>query len=272
MKCLKCQGAHHVAICGDSDPTLGGQDQDHVVSVSTSMYVDQSKGSVLLQTETADVVRPDNESYPLSVRLVFDSCSQRSYMTKNLKDKLGLQVIGRKSLLIKTFDESGARLRTCEIVQVGIEAIFDAIVYIQAYVVPVICSPLTQQPTELAQSGYKHLHDLSVADRCGIPIGADYYWSLVEATIVRGAPWEPIALAAKLGYVLSGPTMIVSDSDNGNTVNLTVTHVLKVEASVVSQDELASELGLFWDYESLGSQDEGLSLYGKFFSEGEFSE
>ena len=89
---------------------------------------------------------------------------------------------------------------------------------------------------------------------------------------MRGAPWEPIALAAKLGYVLSGPTMIVSDSDNGNTVNLTATHVLKVEASVVSQDELASELGIFWDYESLGIQDEDLSLYDKFVSEVEFSE
>ena len=73
-------------------------------------------------------------------------------MTKNLKDKLGLSVICRGSLLIKTFGESDARLRTCEIVQVGIKAICDAIVYIQAFAVPVICDPLTQQPTELAHS------------------------------------------------------------------------------------------------------------------------
>ncbi len=209
MKCLKYQGAHHVAISGNSDPTLGGQDQEHVASVSTSMYVDQSRGSVLLQTATAEVVRPDNDSFPLSVRLVFDSCSQRSYMTKNLKDKLGLPVIGRESLLIKTFRESDARLRTWEIVQVGIKTRCDAIVYIQAYVVPVICGPLTQQPTGLAQSSYEHLHDFCLADSCGgrdlpisILIGADYYWSLVEGTIVRGAPWEPVALATKLGYVL----------------------------------------------------------------------
>ncbi len=279
VKRFKCQGVHHVAICGNSDPTLGGQDQEHVASVSTSMYVDQSRGSGLLQTATAEVVRPDNDSFPLSVRLVFDSCSQRSYMTKDLKDKLGLPVIGRESLLIKTFGKSDARLRTCEIVQVGIKTRCDAIVYIQPYVVPVICGPLTQQPTELAQSSYEHLHDLSLADRCGegdlpisILIGADYYWSLVEGTVVRGAPWKPVALATKLGYVLSGPTMIVSDSDNGNTVNLTATHVLKVKASVVGQDELASELGKFWDYESLGIRDEGSSLYDKFVREVEFTE
>ena len=255
MKCLKCQGAHHVAICGDSQSTLGGQDQDNVASISTSMYVDQSRGSVLLQTATAEVVRPDNDSYSPSVRLVFDSCSQRSYVTKDLKDKLKLPVIGRESLLIKTFGESDARLRTCEIVQVGIKTVCDEIVYIQAYVVPVICGPLTQQPTELAQSSCEHLHGLSLADRCGrgdlpisILIGADHYWSLVEGTVVRGAPWQPVALATKLGYVLSGPTMIMSHNDNGNTVNLTATHVLKVEASVVNQDEIASKLGKFWDY------------------------
>ena len=212
MKCLKCQGAHHVAICGDSQSTLGGQDQDNVATISTSMYVDQSRGSVLLQLATAEVVRSDNDSYSPSVRLVFDSCNQRSYVTKDLKDKLKLPVIGRESLLIKTFGKYDARLRKCEIVQVGIKTMCDEIVYIQAYVVPVICGSLTQQPTELAQSSCEHLHGLSLADRCGrgdlpisILIGADHYWSLVEGTVVRGAPWEPVALATKLGCVLSGP-------------------------------------------------------------------
>ena len=94
--------------------------------------------------------------------------------------------------------------------------------------------------------------------------------------MVRGAPWETVALATKLGYVLSGPTMIMSHNDNGNTVNLTATHVLKVEASVseasVNQDEIASELGKFWYSESLGIQNDSLSLYVKFVSEVEFME
>ena len=89
---------------------------------------------------------------------------------------------------------------------------------------------------------------------------------------MRGAPWEPVALATKLGYVLSGPTMIMSHDDNGNTVNLTATHVLKVEASVVNQEEIASELGKFWDYESLGIRNDNLSLYDKFVNEVEFME
>ena len=100
-----------------------------------------------------------------------------------------------------------------------------------------------------------------------ILIGADFYWSLVEESVIRGAPWEPVALATKLGYVLSGPTMVMVDDMKGNSVNVTATHVLKVEASVVKQDSLTSELRRFCDYESLGIQDQGLSLYHKFVDE-----
>ena len=48
----------------------------------------------------------------------------------------------------------------CEIVQVSIKTMCDAIVYTQAYVVPVICGPLTQQTTELAQSSSENLASL----------------------------------------------------------------------------------------------------------------
>ena len=280
VKCFKCQGAHHVAICDSFEHTVSGPEQvENVPNVSTSLYVDQYRGSVLLQTATAEVVRPDNDSSPLNVRLVFDSCSQRSYVTQAVQEKLQLPVFGRDSLLIKAFGESNARLRTCEIVQVGIKTLCDTTVYIQAYVVPVICGPLTQQSTELTQSSYEHLRDLPLADRAGggvlavsILVGADYYWSLVEGTLVRGAPWEPVALATKLGFVLSGPTMVMCDNVHANTVNLTATHVLKVESSVINHDDLAAELKKFWDYESFGINDDNATLYDKFVNEVEFVE
>ncbi|XP_068758033.1 receptor-type tyrosine-protein phosphatase F-like [Montipora capricornis] len=90
---------------------------------------------------------------------------QRSYVTQTVNKKLQLPVVVRNSLLIKTFGESDARLRTCEIVQVGIKTLCDETVYIQAYVVPVICGPLTQQSTELTQSSYQHLRNLLLPDR-----------------------------------------------------------------------------------------------------------
>ena len=280
MKCFKCQGDHHVAICVSFEHTVSGPEQvENVPDVSTSMYVDQCGGSMLLQTATAEVVRPDNDSSPLNVSLVFDSCSQRSYVTHAVKGKLQLPVVGRDSLLMKTFGESHARLHTCEIVQVGIKTLCDATVYVQVYVVPVICDPLTQQSTELTQSSYEHLRNLPLADRASVGvlavsilIGADYYWSLVKGIIVRGAPWELVALATKLGFVLSGPTMVMCDNVHANTVNLTATHVLKVESSVINHDDIASELSKFWDYESFRIHDDNATLYDKFVNELEFVE
>ena len=133
--------------------------------------------------------------------------------------------------------------------------------------------------SRLAQCSYKHLCGLPLTDRAGardlavdILIGADYYWSLVEGTVMRGAPWEPVTIATKLGYVFSGPkrAMVMVDEQNGDSVNLTVTHVLKVESAVVQHDLLTSELRRFWDYGSLGIQNQSLSLNDKFVREVEF--
>ena len=68
------------------------------------------------------------------------------------------------------------------------------------------------------------------------------------------------ALATKLGFVLSGPTMVICDNFHANTVNLTATHVLKVESSVINHDDLAPELRKFWDYESFGIHDDNATL------------
>lgn len=107
---VKCFTCHHVAICDSNEQTLARPKKiENVADVSTSTYVDQSRGSVLLQTATAEVVRPDNDSHPLNLCLVFDSCSQRSHVTQCVKEKLDLPVLDKDSLLIKAFEESDAR-------------------------------------------------------------------------------------------------------------------------------------------------------------------
>ena len=146
---------HHV-ICDSFEHAVSEPEQvENVTNVSTSLYVDQYGGSVLLQTATAEVVRPDNDSSPLNVRLVFDSCSQRSW-------------------------------RTCEIVQVGIKTLSDTTVYIQAFVVPVICGPLIKYSSELTRSSYEHLRDLPLADRAGGVVLAVSILILGPTTI---GPW-----------------------------------------------------------------------------------
>ena len=149
------------------------------------------KKNVLLQTARAHVSRVEPPGTPQNVRMIFDSCSQRSYVTESLLKSLGLPSSGSDTLLIKTFGESHAQLEKCEIVQLAIETPNEGRAYVTAYVVPTICSPISNQSIDLHQRQYNHLQSLKLADTITNPsdlpidllIGADYYWSLVTGKL-----------------------------------------------------------------------------------------
>ncbi|XP_068684931.1 uncharacterized protein [Montipora foliosa] len=86
------------------------------------MFV-SSKSSVLLQTARANISKPGSGEHSVNARMVFDSGSQRSYISENLQNTLKLPVAGQDTLLIKTFEESTAKLRQCDIVQFAVEAV-----------------------------------------------------------------------------------------------------------------------------------------------------
>ena len=83
-------------------------------------------------------------------------------------------------------------------------------IYVSAYVVPVICAPISNQIIESTQAYYPHLQCLRLADNShggedlsvDILIGADFYWNFVRGSVVRGPESGPIALSTKLGYIL----------------------------------------------------------------------
>ena len=56
---------------------------------------DTNGNCVLLQTAIADVSKPNDPIVWAAVRLMFDSCSQKSYITNKLHSELCLPVIGK---------------------------------------------------------------------------------------------------------------------------------------------------------------------------------
>ena len=85
-----------------------------------------------------------------------------------------------------------------------------------AYVVSVICAPISNQLIEITQANYPHLQRLRLADNShgdeelkkDVLIGADFYWHFVRGSVIRGPGSGPIAFSTRLGYVLSGPVGI----------------------------------------------------------------
>ena len=108
--------------------------------------------------------------------------------------------------------------------------------YLNAYTVPFICSPVSNQCIDLAQKNYPHLMDLKLADsseatldlEVDCMIGADYYWTLVTDEVKRGLIPGPVAIRTTLGWVLSGPVNAGTSPDI--SVHLTSTHVICTQA------------------------------------------
>ena len=134
IKCLKCNGKHHVAVCQDQNNgfsrrphnTSGDQrstqqtTQEANVSTSSqnpeaqpfvSTQWNMNQGTVgfyvnahmqiLLQTARAIVSRPYQSQIPVSARISFDSGSQRTFIINTLKDKLQLSILNSEQLMIK---------------------------------------------------------------------------------------------------------------------------------------------------------------------------
>ena len=178
------------------------------------------------------------------MRVLFDSCSQRSYICTRLRSKLGLPSFGSETVLIKTFGNNEALLKKCDSVQFALECQDQLKVFVIAYEGELICGPIANlnQTIEIAQQNYSHLQGLPLADYCcgdedlevDIMIGADYYWSIVQNHVVRGKSHGPVAVRTRLGYVLSGPINIAGALQSSSTVNMS--HFMKTECQVVEED------------------------------------
>ena len=98
-------------------------------------------------------------------------------------------------------------------------------------------------------------------DDRSILIGSDCYWDLVTGSVCRSGK-GPTAIHTKLGWVLSGPTL--SNREVRCSVNLTTTHVLRVNTHQDETTGLDEQLRSFWELESLGILGEERTLYDDF--------
>ena len=75
-----------------------------------------AKGQVMLQTATAIATNEDG-SKTAKVKILFDSGSQRSYITNSLKSRLNIKPKRTEALHLNTFGERSYRKQKCEVSQ-----------------------------------------------------------------------------------------------------------------------------------------------------------
>ena len=280
LSCKKCRGRHHVSICSRNSsqgrrpsqqpppnppaetPTSHETPTDH--GQSTIATYAGSLNSVLLQTARLHLFNPSSETLSATARAILDTGSQRTYITRRIRDVLKLPAVRTESVRISTFGSSESRDASCDVVQLALVTRNDGMMEMTALVVPCICSSLTAQPTCF----YDHLSGLDLADGASedsdvldidVLIGSDLYWELVTGNIVRGES-GPTAIQTKVGWVLSGPT---DQQDVAVNLTLASTHTLKVD-TLSAEPSLDDRLKQFWELESLGVMENETSVYDKF--------
>ena len=142
----------------------GGDRRSNENKSSITVYVD-SNTSILLQTAIAQVSRARQLHPVVNMRILFDSGSQRSYLSERAKAKLNLLPKRKEKLLIKTFGQENEQLKECDLVEFCVRGLSESSkVQMTAPAVPLICSPLKDQAVQFAQQSNSHLADLELAD------------------------------------------------------------------------------------------------------------
>ena len=89
---------------------------------------------MLLQSARAVIMNPNDSSTGVNTRVVFDNCSQRSYISERLKNVLNLPTVRTDQLIVKTFGSQSEKLTHCDLVSVCISNIEGGLfTYLNAY-------------------------------------------------------------------------------------------------------------------------------------------
>eukprot|EP00112_Aurelia_sp_Birch-Aquarium-sp1_P020996 Seg554.7 transcript_id=Seg554.7/GoldUCD/mRNA.D3Y31 product="hypothetical protein" protein_id=Seg554.7/GoldUCD/D3Y31 len=258
---------HHVSICenrNQATPTVINEGKPSGASQTNSLYV-SARDNILLQTAQAYV---SGSEHRIRVRVIFDSGSQRSFICDDIKDQLDLRVVGKESLQINVFGNDNQRKdnQSKELVEFTIGSVSNSFqTKVQAFTIPKICQPITQQNIQSARENFEYLKDLELADhndgesdcQISILIGCDNNAKFFTGKMRRGEQGEGLlAQETGLGWVLSGRVPCGGPGDLESCTNFVSTHVLKVGTEVLPVVDDADSANILvnklWDLESIG--------------------
>ena len=234
-RCAKCQGRHNVSICepkwksektdsreiannavvkdsrNDSNNYCTSNDigrkKNDFVQISNNV-VESKKGRTFLMSAKG-LVANEPMNRQLKVRVLFDQCAQKSFITEKVAGYLKLPCKRKEKMVVNAFGGTENQIVEYDIVQVSIMDLQGKkLGEVELYVVPIICKPICEQKIELAQATFKHLVSLKLADstdgedklKIDVMIGANFYWKFVTTETVE-AEYGPVAVKTKLGWV-----------------------------------------------------------------------
>lgn len=234
-RCLKCGGKHHVLLCKVSaDGARGRSNSDS--HQSSSLQIDSSHGDVqndsclsacsqplvaskvqstILQMASVKVSNGRNSGHIVRANVLFDSGSDRSYISSAFARKLQASCVGEVTSVVALFGEPGPK-RAKRKKQFSVAVFRNNGILCEKLLVtesPVICSPIFRPdiPTtffdKLEAKGLSSVDEVRVNSdqqvQIDILIGLDYYWRLVKPNILSLSK-DICAQETVFGWMVSG--------------------------------------------------------------------
>ena len=289
--CSKCNGKHHVSICQNEEQTDGGtggqpndteDDNDGTANIVNSDGNDSSNDGddkdsscdeiVDKEQITNNIVSVHNKQYVLlqtaktfvygqdvkkkaSARIIFDNCSQRSYINESLRSRLNLQKVGEKHVSIKAFGATKGEVKLVDIVAINVctREQPGKVVKVRVLVVPLICLPVANQFVDNTKKRYPVLSEIQLADdnknstdmEIDILIGANYLCNFVSSESIQVTRFLR-AIRTNLGWVLNGTVEGAPDERSSAEISSVLTmHVQEEETTQNFQKQVQR----FWEIE-----------------------
>ena len=267
--CKHCNGKHHFLLCQDkTPPSKAPQPSDatpslnpNTASCTSLLGLDSAKSRagtherVALQTAIAAV----EGKVGSRVRVMFDSGSQKTFVTESVVKSLGLKVLREEELGVKTFGSREAEIEMRMVYAIPLVPVNGGkSITIEAFSVNEI-STIANQHVEDIKNVYSHLTDIQFSDfsrvddflEIDILIGANYMWNFQDGDVKRGGQDEPVAIHTELGWVLSGPFQ-GKNSDVSSDENLVALVIEPCPLQDKTVAEINKSMHKLWDLETLG--------------------
>ena len=128
-----------------SEPAKEEQNTEPAAFCGISTEAENNRKSILLQTAVVRAVNPDDPNKTVNLRVILDSGSQRTYITKNAREILKLTPVSKENAIIKVFGSDDDEINWYDLVALKLVSLNDDFeINVKCLEVPFICSPLTQ--------------------------------------------------------------------------------------------------------------------------------
>lgn len=272
--CAHCgkKGNHHRSLCSTLFQQTPSPQNISVESVKPEGAMVANTNQVLMQTANA-IVKNTQDGSSLSVRLILDSGSQRSYVTESLAKGLKMAMHPTEKLTVVTFGSNRPKSIDCKQGSLNLLLKDGSVMPINVTVVPNITGkinrvPLKQEDLEFLKNEFVEgkladsLPYHSESSTIEMLIGNDYYFDLLEPRKME-LGGGVFLFHSKLGWILGGRVEhVIGTNDESSLLVSTIgsapngikpdTHMLtSIDPSLDSKPSLEH----FWNLESIGITD-----------------